>query len=146
MCSGIPICPRTRGRFARKQYGCFIEADAGAFSELGLGFGLERFAYGLSLPSAPASDYVWNLLARFGFGIYFGGEDEPRGEAQVYYDHRHDEFTGGFPGAFFVGTAGHVGLDARIHLGEGLGLRGELEAGSGFLGGVSLLVSQGGVR
>jgi hypothetical protein len=117
----------------------------GAFSELGLGFGLQRFDYELGPGREVPGDYALVLLARFGFGIYLGAESAPRGELRWYYDHRHDEFAGGTHQAF-VGIAGHVGMDAQVYLTEQLGLRSELELGGGTVAGLSLLVRDGVAR
>ena len=87
-------------------------------------------------------DTSWLLLARFGFGVYLGGDSLPRGELLLYYDHRHDDFAGGFDQAF-VGIAGHVGVDAKLYLSEQLGLRTEVEVGGATLAGLSLLVREG---
>ena len=114
----------------------------GAFSEIGLGFGLERFDYSLGPVRDVPSDYSWVLLARFGFGIYLGGDSPPRGELILYYDHRHDDFAAGISQAF-VGIAGHVGLDGELYFSDQLGLRTDVQLGGAVVAGLSLLVRQG---
>ena len=134
---------------------------SGMFSELELGLGLERYDY--EVARAPAGgrgflpdttdagdssatvpgDYAWLLLGRFGVGFYLGGEQAPVGELLLYYDHRHDDFAGGLHQAF-VGIAGHAGAAASLYLTEQVGLRAELEAGGGIMGGLSLLIRRGG--
>ena len=133
---------------------------SGIFSELSLGFGLERYDYDVArhgsaalgrsdaAPGADESstavpgDYAWLLLGRFGVGFYLGGEQAPAGELLLYYDHRHDDFAGGLSPAF-VGIAGHVGATASLYLTDELGVRAEIEAGGGILGGASLIVRKG---
>ena len=130
------------------------------FSELSLGFGLERYDYDVlghgsgalgrsdaALGAEQSStevpgDYAWLLLGRLGVGFYLGGEQAPAGELLLYYDHRHDDLAGGLHQAF-VGIGGHVGATASLYLSDELGVRAEFEAGGGILGGASLLVRKG---
>ena len=96
----------------------------GAFMEIGLGVGIEhyRFANGALWVDLP--------LARAGYGLYLG-----RGEAQVYYDHRHDEITGGLgTGLQFDGPYGHFGLEGHYWITDRVGVEAQMEVGSAALG------------
>jgi hypothetical protein len=112
----------------------------GAFVEGGAGLALQRFEYRIPSMTLPA-DHEDLLLARFGFGFYLGS-GERWGEALLFYDHRHDDYAAGLkvPG-LGSGVAGHLGAEARWFFGA-LGVRGEVQAGSAWLGGVSLLVRE----
>jgi hypothetical protein len=110
----------------------------GAFSELGIGIGLQAFDYdagGLEL----GVDRESLLLARFGFGFYVGGPDAPRAEIFNYYEHRHDDFAGGFNEAA-IGIPGHLGLSTTVYLHDAVGMHAVFEAGASLLGGASLLL------
>ena len=75
------------------------------------------------------------LLVRAGYGMTLG-----RGELQVYYDHRHDEPTGGLgTGGTFDGPYGHFGAEAFYYLTDGWGVELQLEAGSAHTARLSAL-------
>lgn len=128
-----------RGRF---DYALLSPALRGAFSDLSLGFAMQRFDYELPAGMPSASDTTLTMLGRAGFGIYLGSGTAPYGEISAYYDHRHDDFAAGYPRAF-VGIGGHVGLSAELMLTEQLGLRTLVELGGSLVTGASLLVRQG---
>ena len=112
-------------------------ALGGSFVEAGAGLALQRFEYrvpGVSI-DADTNDL---LLARFAFGFYLG----EAGEAQLYYDHRHDDFAAGLElTGLGSGVAGHFGADARWFWGQ-WGVRAEGQVGSAWLGGLSLMFRQ----
>ncbi|MBI4704850.1 MAG: hypothetical protein HY744_27415 [Deltaproteobacteria bacterium] len=110
----------------------------GAFSQLGFGLGLQRFAVDDPAPGL-GSGYAVLPLARCGFGVYLGRAAAPRGELMLYYNHRHDDYAGGMTSPL-VGLPGHGGLDGRLYLTEELGVRLELAAGAAWVAGASLLV------
>jgi hypothetical protein len=114
----------------------------GTFAELGAGVGLTRYAY-----EAPGADRDLNslLLMSFGFGGYFGDPTGRGGEIKLIYDHRHDDFAAGskLPG-LGSGTIGHFGLEARGYLNSEFGMLFDVQAGSAYVLGLSLLYRQAG--
>lgn len=106
----------------------------GAFTEMGLGLGTEFYTYdvaGLGF----AEDASSLLLMRFGFGAYLGSG----GEAQVYYDHRHDDFAAGLAlngGA--SGPAGHFGIEGLVPVLDGWSATWDLQVGSAYIAGFGL--------
>jgi hypothetical protein len=64
----------------------------GSFMEWGGGLGVGTYDYA---GAVDATEWQEMLLARFGFGVYVGRGAAPRAEIFAYYDHRHDDFTGG---------------------------------------------------
>ncbi len=117
----------------------------GAFVEAAAGYALGRIDYdiqGIEVP--PDADDA--LLARFGFGAVFRGAAKPGSGARIYYDHRHDDFAGGFVvSGLGSGVAGHFGLEARWFFTRELGIGVQTEVGSALVTGVSLLFRQAGV-
>lgn len=71
------------------------------------------------------------LLGGFGFGAYHGDPTTRGGETRLYYNHRHDGYTGGLlqPG-LGSGTIGYFGLETTHFFNPtwGLRLRGEIGA------------------
>lgn len=127
----------TSGRLDLRRYDPEL---TGMFADLGIGLALQR----LQVDAAPlglGTDHALLLLGRFGFGAYFGGPRAPRGEASLYYDHRHDDFAAGLTGRV-VGIPGHIGLGGKAYLSEHVGLMGELQVGAAVVGGLSVLVRQ----
>jgi hypothetical protein len=112
----------------------------GSFVEGGIGLGLAAYHY--SVTSTTEAQEA--LLARFAFGVQVGRRTDRWGEARVFYDHRHDDFPGGFktPG-LGSGALGHIGLDARAFFSQHWGARAELAAGSAILAGVSVVYRYG---
>jgi hypothetical protein len=120
----------------------FAPSLTGSFAELGLGWALQR--YGYEVKGVPA-DVGELLLARFGYGMYVGWPGGPRGEAMLYYDHRHDDFAAGLKlSGIPSGVAGHFGFSARAFLSEHWGMSVEAMAGSAYVTGASILFRQGG--
>lgn len=119
---------------------------AGSFVDFEPGWGFLLFDYGLP-GRGLGTDISGMLLMRFGYGLYFGGSSSPRGEVAVYYDHRHDGFAGGLaldlhdPNFF-----GHVGLVGKANLGQGWGLRTDLQVGSSLVAMLGVLHHWGGPR
>ncbi len=122
----------------------YDEHLSGMFTELAMGFGLQRYDFDGVAPPHDSED-AWLLLARIGFGAYLGRSEAPRGEIILYYDHRHDGFAGGMTGSM-VGIPGHGGLKGELFLSETLGLRTDVQYGAAMVGGLSLLVRQGGTE
>ncbi len=112
----------------------------GSFAELGLGFAYAAHRYpGIGVE---ANDL---LTPRVAFGMYLGHSGYPRGEAMVYYDHRHDGFAGGWktPG-LGSGIGGHVGLQTRLYMSPRWGALLDAQGGSAYVGRLSLLFRYGG--
>lgn len=108
----------------------------GSFAEGQLGAGLELYDY--DVPGARLGDDTAGLLlARFGFGVYFGDEVRRTGETLLYYDHRHDDYAAGL-GVRGIGGGflGHLGLQGHHFLCDEWGLTWLLEAGSAYIGGL----------
>jgi hypothetical protein len=86
------------------------------------------------------------LLAHVGFGMYLGNRVDSRtgGEAELYYDHRHDGYAGGLKvNGLGSGVAGHLGLRGSYQLTPRWGVRARAEAGSAYLLGLDLVVRGG---
>ncbi|HEY6078109.1 MAG TPA: hypothetical protein VIW29_04865 [Polyangiaceae bacterium] len=115
----------------------------GAFVELGLGYALGRTDYDLSGLSIP-SDLEHLLLGRIGFGVTLRGLSAPGSELLVYYDHRHDDYAAGLKlTGLGSGVVGHFGLSARWFFVESLGIAADVQAGSAYLAGGSLIFRPG---
>jgi hypothetical protein len=115
---------------------------AGSFVEGQVGAGLELYAFDAS--GSHLGDNAFGLLlARFGFGVYFGDGGRQSGEALLYYDHRHDDFAAGL-GVQGIGSGilGHMGLSGRYFVTREWGLVGLLEVGSAVVSGLSVRYRQ----
>jgi hypothetical protein len=114
---------------------------SGAFVEGAAGVGLGAYHY----PTASATEANTILLARFAFGLDVGRNIERWGTLRIFYDHRHDGFAGGFkmPG-LGSGVLGHFGLDGLAYFSRRWGMRGEVQAGSAWVTGLSLVHRYGG--
>jgi hypothetical protein len=111
----------------------------GSFIELSAGYALSRLDYDLRGLSVP-HDLEHLLLGRIGFGVTLRGLSAPGSEALLYYDHRHDDYAAGLKlTGLGSGVAGHFGLSARWFFTESIGVAGDVQAGSAYLGGASLL-------
>jgi hypothetical protein len=108
---------------------------SGMFGELGVGFGLQLFDIG----DRPLGDDVESLLlVRMGRAFYLGGPDAPSGEVFSYYDHRHDDYVGGFTERA-IGVPGHIGFSGRAWLHDNVGFNAIFEAGAAIMAGGSLM-------
>lgn len=118
----------------------------GAFAELSTGVALARTRYAINGLSVPV-DLESLLLGRIAFGTYLGRGAHRGSEAMLYYDHRHDDYAAGLkmPG-LGSGTLGHWGLAGRYYFSRQLGIGTELEIGSAYVTGLSLLFRDGGHR
>jgi hypothetical protein len=116
---------------------------SGMFGELGGGFALSAMDYeapGLEL----GSDLEQLLLGRFAFGVYLGDAQRGGGEISAYYDHRHDDFAAGLKlTGLGSGVVGHMGLLGRWFFDESIGIAADVQIGSAFIAGLSLLVREG---
>jgi hypothetical protein len=103
----------------------------GAFSEASAGVAMARTRYDGGIPS----DTDLLLLARFAFGLYLG---PGRGEATLFYDHRHDGYAAGsiIPG-LGSGVPGHFGVNGFYYVTEAWGLGAEGMVGAATIGGIS---------
>lgn len=111
----------------------------GAFVELGTGYALGRLDYDLSGLSVPF-DLEHLLLGRVGFGVTLRGKSAPGSEFLVYYDHRHDDYAAGLKlTGLGSGVLGHFGTSLRWFFDERLGVLADVQAGSAYVGGVSVL-------
>jgi hypothetical protein len=105
----------------------------GSFAEWGFGVGTVFTHY---RTGAHETDGSGLLLARFGYGVYLGRV----GEIQAYYDHRHDGYAGGLKlSGLGSGAAGHLGVDGDWYFLPRWGVRAELQAGSAYLAGLSIV-------
>jgi hypothetical protein len=123
-----------RGRYDLRRLAPSLE---GSFAEwgLGLGWALTHFHTG-----ANETDADGLLLARFGYGLYFGRAPGRTGEVMAYYDHRHDDYAGGAKLTGLVsGAPGHVGVEGTWYFHAQWGVRAEAQAGSAYLGGLSVI-------
>ncbi|MFL5357681.1 hypothetical protein [Archangium sp.] len=121
-----------RGRYALARVSPRL---AGSFAELGLGLALQR----LSFVGLGAEDGLEDeLLFTAGYGVYLGRGGPLRGEAMLYYDHRKDDFPGAVKSAGRV-PLGYFGLRGRVLLTERWGLSAEVQAGSAWVGRLSLV-------
>lgn len=110
--------------------GSFVQGELGAALEL----------YDFAAPGSRVSDNATGmLLASFGFGVYFGDGEQRSGEAQVYYDHRHDDFAAGLgTQGIAAGILGHFGARGLYYVTREWGLSGVLELGAAVVSGLSL--------
>lgn len=123
---------------ARRDLARWDRGLQGSFVEGGFGLALQRFEYRIAGMTVEP-DVNDLLLARFGFGFYFGSSSE----ALAYYDHRHDDYAAGLElTGLGSGVAGHFGAEVRHFWGQ-WGARAEGQVGSAFVAGVSLMFRQG---
>lgn len=115
----------------------------GAFVEGQLGAGLEQYRFD---GFGQAHDDAFGLLlARFGFGLYFGSGATRTGELSVYYDHRHDDFAAGLGvRGIAAGIAGHVGTQGLYFFDRHWGASALLEVGAAVVTGLSVRYRVGG--
>jgi hypothetical protein len=113
---------------------------AGSFAEVGVGLAFGGITY--FDVTTEATDL---LLGRFAWGLYLGREADRWAELSIYYDHRHDGFAGGLklPG-LGSGSAGHFGARALAYLGPRWGFLVDLQAGSAYVAGASVMLRHGG--
>ncbi|KYF63221.1 hypothetical protein BE11_46970 [Sorangium cellulosum] len=112
----------------------------GSFAEMGWGIGVEAYRNG----RRPLEGNEL-LTPHFGFGMYLGHEGYPRGEAKVVYEHRHDGYAAGAKiTGLGSGVPGHLGLQGRVYASPGWGVLAEVQAGSAYVGRLSLLLRPGG--
>ena len=117
----------------------------GTFAELSGGASVRSLAFDHAAPSA-RPDVA--LLLRTAFGVAFGRFGDPfRGEAKLYYDHRHDDDAGGLLNAGLIsGVFGHLGIEGLLLSRSGWGARAFWETGTAAVVGLSFLYRIGGVR
>jgi hypothetical protein len=108
--------------------GAFVEGQLGAAFEL----------YQFDAPGSRVENNAFGLLlARFGFGVYIGTGPQS-GEAQLYYDHRHDDFAAGLGvQGIASGPLGHFGLSGRYFFTPAWGVAALAELGSALVAGAS---------
>ena len=114
----------------------------GAFVEGGIGLGHQWFVYDLPGLDIPADDEAL-LLARFGFGVVLRGRAAPGSEVVAYYDHRHDDYSGGFlmPG-LTSGVLGRLGIGGRWYFNRSIGVLVDAHAAAAVVAGASLLLRE----
>ncbi len=119
---------------------------AGSYFEGQVGAGLELYDFQVK-GSSVRNHATGLLLARFGFGVYFGAGGANSGEAYLYYDHRHDDFAAGLgvPG-IPAGILGHLGLRGHYFVTSRWGVAGLVEVGSALVTGLSLRYRHAPVR
>ncbi|WP_437689818.1 hypothetical protein [Sorangium sp. So ce176] len=112
----------------------------GSFAEMGWGIGVEAYRNG-------RRPFEGNelLTPHFAFGMYLGHEGYPRGEAKVVYEHRHDGYAAGAKiTGLGSGVPGHLGLQGRLYASPRWGVLADVQAGSAYVGRLSLLLRPGG--
>jgi hypothetical protein len=111
----------------------------GAFIELGAGYALGRIDYDLAGLTRP-HDLQHLLLGRIGFGVTLRGQSAPGSEILLYYDHRHDDYAAGLKlTGIGSGVVGHFGILTRWFFNENVGVALDVQAGSAYIAGASLL-------
>jgi hypothetical protein len=115
----------------------------GSFVEGAAGVGLGAYHY----PVASTTEANSLLVARFAFGVDVGHRAQRWGEARVFYDHRHDDFAGGLkmPG-LGSGALGYFGLDGTAYVSRRWGVRGEVQVGAAWVGGLAVVRRFGSVE
>lgn len=110
---------------------------AGAFWDLSAGLGFHTIDFGLRGVGNETSEL---LLMRFGFGAFIGQGNRRGGEVTAYYDHRHDDYAAGMKiTGLGSGVAGHIGFSGKVYLTRSWGLLADVQGGSAWLGGVSIV-------
>lgn len=105
----------------------------GSFGELAVGAGAQAFGYAPEEVDL-GEDLSALLLMRTAFGVYFGPADDAYGEAQLYYNHRHDGFAAGSGfNTSWDGLLGHAGVQGFYYLSEDWGLFADFKAGSVYM-------------
>ena len=122
----------------------FDESLAGSFVETGVGWALS--ALDLDAPGPDLGDDTEDLLLfRFGYGFYVGRAPGAHGEVGLHYDHRHDDYAAGLKlGGLGSGVAGHFVLSGKAYFSSEWGMLVDLQAGSAYIAGLSLLYRAGG--
>lgn len=123
---------------ARFDFGRLGDTLRGSFMELGAGYARASIRYDLTgIDITSQTDDA--LLATAGLGVTLRGKARPGSEVRIYYDHRHDDYAGGFllPGRV-SGVFGKFGADFRWFFGRA-GVRVGVEGSSALVAGASLL-------
>lgn len=127
----------------RLDFGLLGRSLRATFMELGLGWGLQFYAYP-ELDLALGTDSVDTLLARFRFGTVLGEWRQGQLELGFYYDHRRDTLAGGVGlNDISSGSMGFFGLDAALVLpsdedGDSWTVHTKVEIGSALIAAVGL--------
>lgn len=125
-----------RGRYAMERLSPRL---VGSFAELSVGVNFFGYHYSGGVSEDALHN---NLLVTFGYGVWLGRGGPLRGEAMLYYSHRKDDFAGGLVALGDI--PGHFGLRGRMLLTERWGVAAELQAGSAYVGRLSLIYAFGG--
>jgi hypothetical protein len=123
-------------RYLRDVRGAFFQGEAG----------YARQQFSNDVPGNNPTTSTSLLLAHAGFGMYFGNRsgDGTGGEAELYYDHRHDGYAGGLKvNGLGSGVAGHFGLRGNYQVTPRWGFRARAEAGSAYVLGLDLVARVG---
>lgn len=124
------------GRYDMRRFSPVLR---GSFFELALGVGGQLFGYDVE-GGAIGEDVDGLLLMRTAYGVYFGPSGDRYGEAELYYNHRHDDFAAGLAlGTNTDGLFGHVGAKGFYYLSDHWGAFADFRAGSAYvaMGGVA---------
>ncbi len=112
----------------------------GAFSEFELGYA--RRSSELLLAFADQEDSL--LIAGASFGAYLPGPGTAGGEAELYYNHRHDGVVGGMLAwGLGSGVLGRAGLRGHYYWGEHMGVGVDARVGSAWVLGLNLRFRDG---
>lgn len=115
---------------------------SGSFGEFGLGYARGVMSYDIEGQHVPSDSYDL-LLGRFGFGVRLRGKSAPGSEVLLYYDHRHDDFAAGLKvTGIGSGAVGHFGFQTKWFFNSSLGVLADVNVGSAWFFGGSLLLRQ----
>lgn len=102
----------------------------GAFVEASVGYARRTTEF--DMLTAKQRDAL--LLGGFAFGAYHGEPEHRGGWSKLYYNHRHDGYTGGMlTTGLGSGVIGHFGLEVHHYLSSELGFSVATELGSAWL-------------
>ncbi len=125
---------------ARYDLGNLGRTLRGAFVDVRLGYAGARIDYELTGRDVQM-DYDGLLLAKIGMGVLLRGKAANGSEVKVYYDHRHDELSGGLVlQGLESGVAGKFGGELRWFFSDRVGLLWQGEVGSAVTLGLSALI------
>ncbi len=116
----------------------------GSFFDLSVGVGGQLFEYN-AIDTGMGEDVDGLLLMRTGYGVYLGPSGNHYGEAEIYYNHRHDDFAAGMLlGTNVDGLLGHVGAQGFYYLTRHWGAFADFRVGSAYVATAGVAFRYGG--
>lgn len=117
---------------SRMNLGELVKTASGSFASVTVGLGASTTDYGIK----GNTDEIETLVTSgFSMGLYLG---KGRGEVELYYNHRHDDFAGGLKlGISGDGIVGYFGVRGFYKVFEGWAVKWDVAMGSNpviFLG------------